>query len=194
MMKIHFTASLENMDKRIDLFRFIENVIERKGHTIIRKWAEEAYSDKLNKRNITTNRAIEIEKATRSAINECDLVIIEATDQSFGVGYQAAIATSLQKPTLIIQETGSRPIGVIGSTANTIMKTIDSYSNLPDLEKIINSFIDNNNLALKDLRFNMLLDRELLYFLEKESANTGLNKSQVIRNLLKNEIKKNNQL
>ncbi len=193
-MKIHFTASLDNIDQRYDVFSFIEKTVENKGHKVIRKWVDEAYNDKLNNRKMTRQRAIEIEQATRNAISDCDLVIIEATDQSFGIGYQAAIGASLHKPILVVQEVGSRPIGIIGSTANTIMKTIDYYNNKSDLENIINSFIDNNNLVLKDLRFNMLLNRELLYYLEKESSNTGLNKSQIIRNLIKNQIAKNNQI
>lgn len=187
-MKIHFSSSIENFDESIDTYRFIRDTILSNGDTIARNWIEEAFEYHKAGHAYSDKETSDIVCKTRKAISTCDVAIFESSIQSFGVGYQAAIANSMQKPILILQKKGTRPLGVMGAADNSLIRKHIEYDDLNHLKEIIISFIKEFDTPQKDLRFNMLLSREILYFLTNESDNTGVSKSQIVRDLLQAEI------
>lgn len=193
-MKVHFSASIENITSRIELYRTIRQTLVDNGDVLTRDWIDDAFERASTKTRYSQSDAKDIAAETRRSIENCDIAIFESSDQSFGVGYQAALSINLQKPVLILLEKNARPLGVIGTGQNTTIKKIAYYHDKEEMQQIIRQFIDDNSVLLKDLRFNMLLDRELLYFVNNESIKTGLSKSQVIRSLIKAKIDSTNNI
>lgn len=187
-MKVHFSSTVDNIKNSINTYRFIHDVLYSNGHTFTRDWIEEAYNHHIEGKTYSDNEALEIVNKTRDAIMKCDLAIFESSIQSFGVGFQAAIANYMQKPILILQKNGTRALGVMGTANNSLIRKHVIYSNHDQLKTAILNFINEYDFPQKDLRFNMLLSREILYYLTNESDNTGVSKSQIVRNLLKEEI------
>lgn len=186
-MKVHFSASIEHIDKRISTYRTICHAIKNHEDELMRDWVEEAYSHGTSR--YTEVEAVDILKLTRAAIANCDVAVFEVSDQSFGIGYQAALAASLQKPLLILQKQGSRPLGAIGMGVDSPLRDYRNYESDKDIEIIVEKFIEKNEVTTKDLRFNMVLERDLLYYLANESEYTGVSKSQIVRKLIRQAAK-----
>ena len=186
-MKVHFSASIEHIDKRISIHRAVCDAIRSHGDELMRDWVEEAYSHRTSR--YSEAEAVNILKLTREAISSCDVAIFEVSDQSFGIGYQAALAASLQKPLLILQQKDSRPLGAVGMGVDSPLRDYSNYSSEKDIEAIIKKFIEKNDVSTKDLRFNMVLERDLLYYLTNESEYTGVSKSQIVRKLIRQAAK-----
>lgn len=189
-MKIHFSASTEYIEKRIETYRLIGSIIKNHGDELVRDWIEEAY--KSGGAGYDDTQAASIASTTRAAIALSDIVIFEVTDQSFSLGYQAAYAASLQKPVLILRQPHSRPLGPVGTGIDSPLRSCSVYESDEDLREIIISFIEKNDVSTKDLRFNMVLERDLLYYLTNKSRETGVSKSQIVRDLIRRAAQKNN--
>lgn len=191
-MKVHFSASVENIADNINTYRSIRTTIRKNNSELVRDWIEEAY--KRRNSQYDSEEAVQIVNYTQQAIADCDVVILDATQQSFGIGYQAALASSLQKPLLILQRAGSKPLGTIGIGTDSILRSHRFYASKQDLFHIISNFIRMNSISTKDLRFNMVLERDLFYYLNNESALTGIPKSQIVRNLIRQSAHNKNHL
>lgn len=182
-MKVHFSASLENIDKHIEVYRAICDAVHDHGDKLTRDWVDEAYNHR--KDQYSYKEATHIAKLTRAALADCDIAIFEVTDQSFGIGYQAALAASLQKPLLILQQQGSRLLGNIGVGISPPLREYTIYNSKKEIRHLVDQFIEKNDVSIKNLRFNMVLERDLLYYLTNESEYTGVSKSQIVRNLIR---------
>lgn len=176
----------------IHIYRCICETIRANGGDLTRDWIEEAYENRNN--HYSKKQAIEIAGYTQHAIANCDVAILEVTRQSFGLGYQAALASSIQKPLLILQQTGSRPLGAIGVGMTSILRSHKVYTSEHDLHQIISIFMQANNISTKDLRFNMVLERDLFHYLNNESSTTGISKSQIVRSLIRQAAHEKNHL
>lgn len=95
----------------------------------------------------------------------------------------------MQKPILILQRHGARPLGTIGMGVESPLRNCSAYNDSEDLKAIVKRFIEANEVSTKDLRFNLVLERDLLYYLTNESENTGVSKSQIVRNLIRRAAK-----
>lgn len=191
-MRVHFSASTESIATDIHIYRYICEAIRSSGGNLARDWIEEAYENRDSR--YSKKQAAEIARHTQHSIADCDITILEATRQSFGLGYQAALASSMQKPLLILQRTGSRPLGAIGVGTASILRSHEVYSSKRDLGQIISVFMQTNNISTKDLRFNMMLERDLFYYLNNESSMTGIPKSQIVRSLIRRAAHEKNHL
>ncbi len=125
-----------------------------------------------------------ISEQTIDSIIQADVVIIDASCSSFSLGYQAAVALSHKKPLLVLFQKGSETRELIYDPSYSLME-MRVYSSRKDINNIVKTFIDMNDIDAKDMRFNMFLDRESYTYLNWESAKTGKTKAQIIREIIK---------
>jgi len=186
-MKIHFSAPLQGLDKRLDDYDLIERTITHAGHTLAKKWLQVYKTQKVIPSQVSEEEWRKISDSTLLAIEEADAVIIEATIPSFSMGYISALTLAHKKPLLMLFN--SRPQPYILDVSNTLRRA-EVYSNAQQLEEVILSFLRDVDVDGSKLRFNMALDREIYNFLNWESVNTGKTKAQIIREVLKEQIHK----
>jgi hypothetical protein len=188
---IYFSGSARNIQEDIDVYRRILGEIRALGHVVARDWVETTWIQHNRKKQ--RSHSLDwidwhIVKEAEEAIEAAELVIAEASDtSSFGVGYEVAFALQRKKPTLLLvrKDLAER------SYATGIKNDLATYKKYDDktLEKVVETFIKENTLKTKDLRFNFVIDRHLHNHLRWKSFRSGKTKAEIVRDLLIKDMK-----
>lgn len=189
-MNVHFIGSKGNIKQEIEYYRRIVKHIKGLGHSFVRDWVEETYNQ------VSTGPAEDIELGSfdwskvdtddSAAISRADLIIVEATKKSFFVGYRMAQAVQQKKPTLILYRENSFP-GAAHLSKNSDFMYAAEYND-SNLEKVIDKFVEENTISVKDMRFNFFIDRSIYNYLRWASQKTGKTKAEILRSLVQQEI------
>lgn len=190
-LNVHFIAPKSNIEEEIEYFRAIVNAIHARGHTLAKDWLEPGYLLHTNKRPHEIIDWATSCRANIESIPSSDVVIVELSTKSFGVGYQTGLAVSQKKPTLLLRREGISKEAFLGGLDNPYV-TKAEYR-LETIDSIIGAFLENDDDEIKDIRFNLLIDRKLNSYLKQTSLKTGKTKAEIIRELLKGQLEKNNQ-
>lgn len=190
MINVHLIAAKRNVLNDIELLRRISTIVRSKGHVIMDDWVEITYDLRVNKKD--KGEAVDwasIYTSNLENIAKADVIIAETSFDTFGVGYQIAVAVQQKKPILLLRhedaETDSFATGIIDSWVQR-----ENY-NKDNLENILVNFLDSNDISVKDMRFNFFIDRQIYNFLRWSSLKTGKTKAEVLRDLINTEITKN---
>lgn len=83
----------------------------------------------------------EVYKRDIDWVSSCDALIAEVSTPSHGVGYEIALALSLEKPVLCCFERGRRVSKMIlGNTHPRIL--VKNYANMDELRGILDEFLE----------------------------------------------------
>lgn len=191
-MRVHFIASTSNLATKIDTYRDIVSIIQDSKNTVVHNWIDFAGNEFQNvykKKNREEYEEVwrSIYRKNIEAISRADVVVAEVGAKSFFVGFQVSRAIQLKKPTLILSQTSEVDsiIGINKGEEGLHFKVYDQSTLRPIIEQFLKS--ERNNL--KDIRFNMFLSRININYLNWLSEETGLTKSELIRQLLDKDMK-----
>jgi len=193
-MFVNFVASRRNMKEDMPYFRDIINIVEREGHKFTRKWIEEVYAMVIDGRYEEEVRNADWKRLNKNQINglgRADVVIVEATANSFSTGYHACLAIQSQKPTLILTR-GRRLGGTFRTSLSSDFVRNVEYDTQAELDTAVVSFLEDNDISTKDLRFNFYIDHKIHTYLRWASYKTGKPQSEIVRELLRREIDDSN--
>lgn len=186
-MLVYLVGARTNIIDRIETFRELVKTIHSEGHSLALDWIEPVYeAEKSGKVN-------DIEwpilyKDMMEAIARADVVIADTSVQSFGVGYQTAMAIQLKKPTLILHHDSTSEYKFLTGIDNV---NVDYKSfNDTNIEDILRSFLKVNDIPTKDMRFNFFIDRPIYNYLRWSSLKTGKTKAEILRELVEREIER----
>lgn len=193
IMVIHFLATTRNIKTKIDTYRKIVSVIHHKGHRVSSDWVEHIYNEVIH--NVARHESweetcqIELDAAERA-----DLIIVESSLKggSFGLGYETCLALQKKKPVLLLLGKGQSE-GIFLSGLQHSLLTRKEYTE-DNLEKIVESFIQENTINTKDLRFNFVIDRQIHNHLNHKARKLGKTKAEVVRDLVLAHMKRSEQL
>jgi hypothetical protein len=182
-MLVHITTSRRLLTQDPTTLNRIVNAV-KVDHKIIHDWISSALK---REHEGIEQQDILIYRHNMEYISKADVIIAEASEGSFGVGYQVAVAVQQKKPVLILCRKGHDNRLVKGIDA-TLVKLVE-YSD-DNLESIITNFLLENDIKAKDLRFNFFIDRKLYNYLRWMSYKTGESKSSIVRKIIEKEIDK----
>lgn len=186
-MRVYLSGSARAMDNDLPFLRKIVQVVNASKSTITRNWIESAHRRGLQ--GVPDEEAdwgsIYLENV--DAMKQSDAAIIESTQNRFSQGFWVYSAIRHKLPTLMVTR-NPKHLELYRFTNKYI--TVKLYSNEKELEKIVTKFLKTHGSNTKDTRFNFLIDRQIYSFLREESYKTGKNKSEIIRQLLEEEIEK----
>ncbi|HET7302587.1 MAG TPA: hypothetical protein VFI74_04625 [Candidatus Saccharimonadales bacterium] len=188
-MLINFVASKSNIESEIEYYRRIVEAFKKGGHTLISDWFEEAFEMWQKQSDFDELDWESIYAFQMESIAKADIVIADATVRSFAVGFQVAMALQQKKPTLVLQREESSNGAYYPSSAKDNLLKHRTY-NSKNLEEIIDEFVKENTIDNKDLRFNFFIDRKIYNYLRWAAFKTGKTKAEILRDLVKNEIEK----
>jgi hypothetical protein len=170
---------------------YIETIIETvyKNHAILtRDWLQNAIARKKRTPYVEKADWVSIVSNNIDAIKRADLVIAEASLADFNQGIQTYMAAQYKKPTLVV--TRSDVDGHFISGISNQYLNVKQYQTKERLVALVTSFIQQQAVPAKDLRFNLILDRRIIKYLRDKSYETGKNKSEIVRELLEKEIER----
>ena len=187
-MKVHFITSRTTLENDIDTLRKVITIIHEKRHYVAFDWIEVAYRRNVDLKQPTPDWA-GIYKQNLEAIAQSDVIIAETSYENFAVGYQIATAIQQRKPVLLLRKsTADKNAFVTGVEDGWVRHS--EYKDMADLVPIVNRFLDDNDIKVKDLRFNFFIDRRIHNYLRWAALKTKRTKAEVIRELLKRDIEK----
>lgn len=182
-MKVYFNASLAGKEKYQKEYETIIKTMTRLGHTV--------YADHVISRNakvVSTQSKEEHERdyrRTRELIEKSDVMVVEATYPSIGVGHIISIALQNYKSVLILYRSSEAPHGMlVGDPDRLIFIKKYSLEQPEKLKEILDKFLNVAKKKLLNVRFNMMIDREEEEYLDTVSHVRGISKSDFVRQLI----------
>ena len=187
-MIIHLTASRSNVRKDFETLKKIIFIIHQSGAVLARDWIEPQYHIEVTKKAKELDPR-DIFKFNLEAIERADVVIVEASERSFGNGFQIAAALNRKKPTLIlINESAVSTESSMSRGVEDPLLSRAVYRDHIELDKAVAKFIDENTVTNKDLRFNFVIDRQIYNHLRLKSFKTKKTKAEIVRELLQKDL------
>lgn len=174
-MIIEVVTSAKMLAKSADLYRKILSAVSAEGDTLAREGVngETGQSKQYMDEDIT------------EAIDKADVVICPVVNGSaFEMGFYVAVALQKKKPTLLLMKKDS----TFSYADPLIMCKVFNDNNL---EQTIQTFLADNRIKAKDLRFNFVLDRKLYGHLRLRSHKSGKTKAEFVRDLLMKDMQGN---
>ncbi len=188
--KVYLVASANDLPNDLPYLQKIIEIIYKNRTLLTRDWIGAAIAQKRRTPDVEDNDWKAIVDESLEAIKQSDLVIAEISLSDFNQGIQTYIAAQYKKPTLVLTRTPIEGQFISGLEGTNKYLTLKPYSTVDELEQIITSFINQHSIPLKDLRFNLFLDRPIFKYLRDKSYETGMNKSEIIRELIEQDIKR----
>lgn len=186
-MKIYFSVSISQLNEEIknNCSRIID-ILKKNGHSV--------FPEDLLLKNMRTigsqseDEALIAQKKLTSFKKSCDLVLIEATNQSLGIGQEIALSLSLNKPVIILYS-GDRVPHILKDEGKDYLE-ISKY-NKDDLESVLGLAIDFAS-SHQDTRFNFFVSPKHVSFLDWVAKTKKIPRSVYLRRLIEEEIEKDN--
>jgi len=185
-MKAYFTASIAGKKYQLDNYHAVINYLESKGVEVVSDHIMQATESKI--RMETKDERIKFQKTLESWINDCDLMVVEASFPSISVGYEIALALHRMKPVLVLYT--EDPPSLINNNEEDKL-VVEQYSP-SSLHETIDSFL-NYIRGAADMRFTFFITPELNSFLVKIARKQKIPKSVYLRHLIADDMKRNNQ-
>lgn len=189
-MRAHFIGSAVNLSEDVNSYSAIIQALKKSGVELTSNWVNEANKKLGLKNQITTSKYDwdNIYKENMEAISKADIVVAEVSKKSFLVGFQVSLAIQQKKPTLLLSKLDHID-SAIGVSLNEELVSYCQY-NVKNIDNVISEFVAENSKEKKQIRFNFFIDKKLLNYINWRSLNTGKTKSDIIREALREDIKR----
>jgi hypothetical protein len=185
-MIVHIAGSLRDETKDIEYLRAIIEVIHDHGAVLALNWLDAAIVRREQHRDYDDWGPFV--QNNLDALKRADVVIIDSTHRAFSQGFHVLAALEHKKPTLVVSREDFSTKYIRGISDPLL--SLKTYADQDDLKHIVDTFLTQNTVHTKDLRFNIFLTREIARFLEERSRETGRARSEIVRDLIKERVKR----
>lgn len=184
-MKIYFNASLAGKLKHQEEYEMIIKTVKELGHEIV--------SDHVMKRNFLKVNKQKKEKhmrdfqIARKNIQESEVVIVEGTYPSIGVGLLTGFALDMYKPVLVLYLT--IPHGLLIGYPNRLLTVVQyNLRNGVKLRKVIKSFLKRAKRKILKYKFNLMVSETHEQYFEWAASRAKVSKAEFLRNLIESRM------
>lgn len=187
-MKIMIIGSIREKLHYENSLRKIISILDKTNHEIIHEHITGHDQNDLD--NMTEVEHKKFHEMIFDKIKVADLIISEATSQSWSVGYLLSYAVSHDKPIIIFYQ---KKIGK-PNLFRSLMHSPESlylveYSKTSELEELLTEYLDYASNQV-DARFNLMLPPKLNHYLAETAKKDNISKAQFLRFLLIEHKKK----
>lgn len=187
-MKIYFNATplgkKEGLEKN---YKRIYQEIEELGHTHVSKFILRADAEVLSKQ--THEEAVKFYKQMLQEMKSADIVILEVSRHSTGVGHQASLALSFGKPLIALHLEGRSPYLFTGIQDDRLI--LVSYD-LESVRKVLEDSIDYAQ-GMLDVRFNFFVSPQIQHYLDWVAKFKRTPRAVYLRELLEKDMQENKE-
>lgn len=187
-MKVFFGGTLPGFKVNKENYLEIRKSIVSLGHKLTRDWIDEETKRKVSR---TPSEMYEL---TEKAIKEADAVILEYSHNIGAVGQQLVLSLQRQIPILLLVKNSNNsedsPLSdyFISSRYYKHLKK-EKYKTV-NIKKIVADFLKWVEENKSIIRFNLEIERELDDYLKNKANKNKSSKSEEIRKLILEEMKK----
>lgn len=184
-MRVYFNTSLAGKQDYLAKYKKIITILKKLGNKTIADHV-------INRDSAIVNRQTNVEHSrdfqqARKSIQQSDVMIVEGTYPSIGVGLLIGLALDMYKPVLILYL--STPHGLLLGDPNRLL-TVTSYTpqKEKELENKIKSFMERAKKKILKLRFNLMINYDQNHYLEWVAIKNRISKAEFIRKLVDESI------
>ena len=183
-MKIYFSAPISNIEESTkDRYSQIVDTLKKLGHNVL-------YDHLLNKSKEYFNKqspkeSLESQRSMTKRKNQADLIVIEASTPSFGIGQEIAYSLQNNKQVIILYLEGHKP-HILQDEGQDLL-FIHEY-NLIGLSKTLSKAIEEARDKV-DVRFNFYISPEIGRYLDWISQTKKLPRSVFLRGLVEKHMR-----
>jgi len=186
-MKIFFQGSYQGSKDFGKYYKIIYLEIEKLGYKHLDLDSVHiSYGDFLHKMKKGKEAYTEHYEKKIKALKEADICIFETSIHSLGVGFLIQKAIEYDKPVIVLYYGNRIPFFLSG--INDEKFVIKSY-NIKNIKQVLVEALAFAK-ERRDKRFNFFISPKLLGYIEKVSKEKGITKSQFIRDLIIQHLKK----
>ncbi len=187
-MKVFFTGSTSNLDKDNDRYSYINQLILSLGHentNYIHHPIESDYRKKVEKE--IDGSGLSVYDYVIKLITSSDTMIADITTQSFKVGYQLDYALHNKIPALVIyKKSKDFVLPIMLHTSRYGLLQVKEYESEEEVKEIIKEYL--TNILSGKIKFNFYINHRIHNYLNRRSQKEGRNKSDIVRDLILQEI------
>lgn len=182
-MNIFFTTSIRGLNKFKQNYDLIYKLINELGHKYIGNYPFTVTTDEVYSYN--QNENMELFNSMNKYMKECDLMILEVSQHSVSMGYMIMKLLSMKKPVIALYTKNNNPAFLEGIEDDKFQLVEYNLNNLKKLLKQSIEYAKDGNSS----RFNLMLNPDLLNYIDEQAEKENMSKAAFIRNLIKNHRK-----
>lgn len=185
-MKIYFSASISQMSPQVKQnYQMIVKTLEDFGHSVIADHVlgrgSDSYEDQDERESLSVQRKLTKWK------KQADLVVVEVSNKSFGVGQEIALAVASNKPVIALYNSSKEPH--ILRDAGTELILLTKY-NETNIKSVLKQALDYSS-EQQDIRFNFFISPTLIQYLDWVSKTKRVPRSVYLRKLIEEDMQNN---
>jgi glutamyl-tRNA reductase len=183
-MKVYFSAPISRVPDEIKTnYSLIINALKKLGHNVISENLTDKSAETLKKQ--TPEEALEIQHQMTKRKNQADIVILEVSTPSFGIGQELAYSLQNNKQVIVLYREGHDPHLLRDEGMDLLF--IHSYT--PDnIAETLSRAIEEAREKM-DVRFNFYISPEISRYLDWISQTKKIPRSVYLRSLLERQLR-----
>ena len=187
-MKVYFTSAVSNVKRDVrEKYDEIIHILEGLGHTVIAMHLPGKDAEVIN--NQTEVEALAVQRKMSKWKKQADLVVVEATTPSFGVGQEISEALNDNRQVVVLYQKGNKPHILINQGQDSLY--LVEYTSL-NLKKVLTDYLDYAR-ANSDTRFNFFISPQIGTYLDWISRKRKLPRAVYLRRLIEDDMKTNKE-
>lgn len=165
----------------------IIDTLEKMGHSVLHR---EAIAKKIEElKSQTPEQAIKEQKKLTTLKKQSEIIIVEATKQSLGIGQEISLALTLNKPVIVLYSGETTP-HVLQDEGKDFL--IISHYTKSNITTVLSETLDYAS-SQQDTRFNFFVSPKHINFLDWVAQNRKIPRSVYLRRLIEKEMANDDQ-
>lgn len=183
-MKIYFSAPISRVPEEIKKnYDTIIHGLKKLGHSVVSENVVSKSVETIKKQ--TAEEALEIQHQMTKRKNQADLVILEASTPSFGIGQELAYSLQNNKQVIVIYQKGHNP-HILRDEGQELL-FIHEYTP-ENIVEVLSRAIEEAREKM-DIRFNFYISPEISRYLDWVSQNKKIPRSVFLRSILEKQMR-----
>lgn len=187
-MKIYFSAAVSRVPPEIrDNYELIIESLKNLGHNVLAEHLKGKTAEKIKKQ--TEEEALEIQRKMTKKKKQADLIVLEVSTPSFGVGQELAFALENNKPVIALHVSGKEPHLLLDRGKDFLF--IGEYTR-DTVKDVLRGLIEEAKDQM-DIRFNFFVSPKIVRYLDWIAKHKKLPRAVFLRKLIENHMKRNKE-
>jgi len=187
-MKIYFSAAVCKVTPEIrSNYQIIIDALKILGHNVSAEHLKGKTAEYI--KNQTEEEALEVQRQMTKRKKQADMVVLEASTPSFGVGQELTFALENKKPVIVLHVLGKEPHLLQDEGQESLF--IAEYTR-ETVKQVLRELIEDARNQM-DVRFNFFISPRIVAYLDWISKKKKLPRAVLIRRLIEDHMKRNKE-
>jgi glutamyl-tRNA reductase len=185
-MKIYFVASIKGRTKYKENYAKIISQLKALDYTVIEYTMAPSYEYVYS---LSDEEKVSFYKKILDTINECDILVTEASFPSINVGHEITLALSKGKPVIALYFGENEPHLLQGLVSDRLI--VQNYD-FDSLKSVLKSTIQDASDQM-DVRFNFFVSPRIVNYLDWIAKQKKMPRAVYLRRLIEKDMEKNKE-